>query len=208
MDRTAPVRILWAWFGLFPALSESLQRQGLVSWAAVDTIPPKAVPIPWLLVMTYSHPASPTVDSAAGAPAGHERLAEQLHTLSQVVETITYRLLELEERLGEQECQLQALQQQTVGAAQLSDGAEQRFDDTEERLVHLESLLNGMAPTSAAGAARHLQPVRTGDGHRSQVDQPATIDGPFLEEPEQPFMDDVEAPDSQLDLEELEDLTA
>jgi len=114
----------------------------------------------------------------------------------------------LEERLGEQECQLQALQQQAVGAVQLSDGAEQRFDDTEERLLHLESLLNGMAPTSAAGAARHLQPVRTGDGHRSQVDQPATIDGPFLEEPEQPFMDDLEAPDSQLDLEELEDLTA
>jgi chromosome segregation ATPase len=158
--------------------------------------------------MTSSLPASPTVVPGTGAPECHERLAEQLYTLSQVVETITYRLLELEERLGEQESQLKQLQAQAGGAVQLSEGAEQRFDDTEERLMHLESLLNGMASTSAVAAARHLQPVRASEGHQAGLDDPGSIDGPFLEEPEQPFMDDLEASDSQLDLDELEDLTA
>ncbi|QVL52453.1 MAG: hypothetical protein KFB97_13735 [Cyanobium sp. M30B3] len=158
--------------------------------------------------MTSSHPAPPPAVAGPGGPECYERLAEQLHTLTQVVETITYRLLELEERLSEQETRLQELHQPASEAVQLSEGVEQRFDDTEVRLLHLESLLNGMAPTASPGAARHLQPVQGNVGMQSEPDQPATIDGPFLEEPEQPFMDDDAIPDSQLDLEELDDLTA
>ena len=121
-------------------------------------------------------------------PSEEERLAQQLHTLSQVAETITYRLLELEERMAAQELRLQAVQAEVQaevgGAACLSDGAALRFDETEERLSQLESLLNGI---DSAPESRHLQPLES-------------IDGPFLEEPEQPFMDDQELDLGQLDL--------
>jgi uncharacterized coiled-coil protein SlyX len=98
--------------------------------------------------------------------------------LSQVVETITYRLLELEERLSLQESYLQDLQHQTVGSQQLSDGAELRFDDTEVRLGHLEALLNGLGSMpAAAGAARHLQPVTGGAGSYGAPAEEPSIDG-------------------------------
>lgn len=146
-----------------------------------------------------SQPASP---GASGAEC-HERLAEQLHTLSEVVETITYRLLELEERLTEQESQLQVLHQQAGASVQLSEGAELCFDDTEERLVRLESLLNGMEPAPSSGTSRHLQPVRGNQKIASEPEPHASIDGPFLEEPEQAFMDDLQLQDTQIDLEDL-----
>jgi uncharacterized coiled-coil protein SlyX len=163
---------------------------------------------------------SPLVSpSEPSRPEGQERLAEQLNTLSQVVETITYRLLELEERLALQESHLHDLQQQTVGSQQLSDGAELRFDDTEERLGRLESLLNGLdSMPAAAGTPRHLQPVTGGAGRYGVPAEEPCIDGPFLEEPEQPFMDEVQeeplpqaslpTSDSQLDLVDAEQLSA
>lgn len=157
--------------------------------------------------MTCSLPASSINASGAGAPAFQERLAAQLHTLTQVVETITYRLLELEERLGEQEMLLQEMQQQAGAAVQFSEQAEQRVDDTEERLGQLESLLSGQASIPPA-AARHLQPVRAGQRPQPEQEQPVPIDGPFLEEPEQPFMDDLAASDPRLNPADLEDLTA
>lgn len=162
--------------------------------------------------MSLSPLASPSEPSR---PESQERLAKQLNMLSQVVETITYRLLELEERLSLQESYLQDLQHQTVGSQQLSDGAELRFDDTEVRLGHLESLLNGLGSMpAAAGAARHLQPVTGGAGSYGAPAEEPSIDGPFLEEPEQPFMDEVQeetlqqaslhASDSQLELVDAE----
>jgi hypothetical protein len=140
----------------------------------------------------------------------HERLVDQLHTLSQVVETITYRLLELEERLIEQESQLQALDQRAGTSSQLSNGAELRFDATEERLVQLESLLNGLEPVPSAGPSRHLRPVRESHRPDPEPDQelPVSIDGPFLEEPEQAFMDDGQIEHPLGDLDALEDLPA
>jgi uncharacterized coiled-coil protein SlyX len=165
--------------------------------------------------MSLSPLASPSEPSR---PEGQERLAEQLHTLSRVVETITYRLLELEERLALQESQLHDLQQQTAGSQQLSDGAELRFDDTEERLGRLESLLNGLGSPAAAVASRHLQPVSVGAGSQVAPAGELSIDGPFLEEPEQPFMDDVQeqalqqaalhTSDSPLELDDAEQLSA
>jgi len=160
--------------------------------------------------MSSPHPTSQSVGLEASSAECHERLADQLHTLSQVVETITYRLLELEERLTEQESQLQALDQQSGASVQLSDGAEQRFDDTEERLVRLESLLNGLEPAPSAGTSRHLQPVRGRDLADPELvpELHATIDGPFREEPEQPIKADVQIQDSPIDLDALDGLTA
>jgi hypothetical protein len=153
--------------------------------------------------MSSPQPASQPVSPGVSGAECHERLAEQLHTLSEVVETITYRLLELEERLSEQESQLQALHHQAGASAQLSEGAELCFDDTEERLGRLESLLNGMAPAPSAGTSRHLQPVRGNHQIESEPEPQASIDGPFLEEPEQAFMDDLQPQNTQIDLEDL-----
>ena len=207
LDRTAPERILWASFGLFAALSESLQRLGSGQFACTRYHLAKTVsichPIPQSLVMSSPHPASQSPGSGPGGAEGHERVAEQLQTLSQVVETITYRLLELEERLAGQESRMQDLHQQAGRSIQLSDGAEQRCDDTEERLVRLELLLNGMDASSSAPPSRHLQPVQSGRDGGLDGEERDTIDGPFLEEPEQPFMDDLEAPDPQLNRDEL-----
>lgn len=122
----------------------------------------------------------------APGPAANERLAEQLNVLSQVVETLTYRLLELEERLAAQELRLQALQEQPGQAGALDPAAEWRLDDTEQRLQQLESLLSGLDGTAAS---RHLQPVAPS----------APIDGPFLDEPEQPFMDELMDDEDPLD---------
>jgi hypothetical protein len=156
----------------------------LVDGVQLDTIPPRP-PGDGL-----AHPLLPMAPSdlpslsIPASPDSQERLAQQLHTLSQVAETITYRLLELEERMAGQELRLQAVQAEAGGASCLSDEAALRFDDTEERLSQLESLLNGI---DSATASRHLQPVES-------------IDGPFLEEPEQPFMDDQELGLGQLDI--------
>ncbi len=170
--------------------------------------------------MSSAHLASqsvgPVAEEASAACAGEaalqERLAEQLHTLTQVVETITYRLLEVEERLAEQESQLNELHQRSGAASELSDGAEHHVDETEERLVRLESLLHGMdAAASGITSRRHLQSVVDRDQVHGAQDEEACIDGPFLEEPEQPFMDELQAFSAQSELEvqhALEDLSA
>jgi hypothetical protein len=115
-----------------------------------------------------------------------ERLAEQLNTLSQVVETLTYRLLELEERCAAQELQVRAIGERKGAVTELGEETEWRLDDTEQRLQQLESLLSGLDGTAVA---RHLQPV----GHQDRetaVSGQVAMDGPFLDEPEQLFMDE------------------
>lgn len=65
-----------------------------------------------------------------------QRLVEQVQALSSVVETLTLRLLDLEERLQ--------LQERLVSEATpvgLAPEAEQRLADTEERLQGLEQML-------------------------------------------------------------------
>lgn len=136
--------------------------------------------------------AAAVFKAAPSAPSpATERLAGQLSLLSKLVEAITYRMLELEERCSAQESQLRSLQQQTGGAAvELKRETEWRLDDTEQRLLQLESLLNGL---DGVPVARHLHPVGPQAHHRSAegadpIDAP--FDAPFMEEPEQPFMDD------------------
>lgn len=85
-----------------------------------------------------------------------QRLADQLQTLSEVAETLTFRLLELEERLAAHELKLQPLLAGAGSSAELDGDTELRLGDTEDRLARLEGLLSGL---ESPGAARHLHSV-------------------------------------------------
>lgn len=91
------------------------------------------------------------------------RLADQLQVLSQVAETLTFRLLDLEERLAGQELQLQG---GAAGADLIAEGTELRLAETEERLTRLEALLESGLAAETDGAvaerapAEWVEPVR------------------------------------------------
>ena len=90
------------------------------------------------------------------APAAIGRLAHQLHTLSQVSESLTYRLIELEERVAALELLVQPLlTARSAEATQLSEDAAHRLDETESRLAELESMLSSFE----GAAVMQLQPV-------------------------------------------------
>jgi len=79
------------------------------------------------------------------ASAAIGRLAHQLHTLSQLSESLTYRLLELEERVVALDQLIQPLLlARTADSAQLGEDAERRLDDTAARLTRLESVLSSL----------------------------------------------------------------
>lgn len=125
------------------------------------------------------------------------RLADQLQALTEVAETLTLRLLDLEDRLAAQEGQLQPL----LGVANADDpealeATELRLSDTEDRLGRLESLLN--AP-QASGSARHLTAVQSVD--LPVGPSPDAIDAFPPDEAEQPFLDEIH---SEIDAETLE----
>ena len=82
---------------------------------------------------------------SVSAPAAIGRLAHQLHTLSQLSESLTYRLLELEERVTALDLLVQPLlTARSAESAQLSEDAELRLEDTESRLTRLESMLSDL----------------------------------------------------------------
>ena len=111
----------------------------------------------------------------------HQRLSTQLQMLSQVGEALTLRLLELEERLGGLESQLQALQ---LGAQEEADddgSTQSLLAATEQRLAHLEGLL------SEPGRLRVLPLQQKG----SPAEEPEAELHPFPDEEEQPFMDEL-----------------
>ena len=75
-----------------------------------------------------------------------QRLANQLQTLTEVAEILTFRLLELEERLTVHEVRLeQLLEGALTSGAPMAEGTELRLVETEDRLARLESLLKGVA---------------------------------------------------------------
>ena len=127
-----------------------------------------------------------------------QRLADQLQTLSEVAEAITFRLLELEERLAAQELRLEPLLEGQAGSqGALSDETELRLDDTEDRLARLEGLLKGI---ENQGVGRHLRPVVVAPqlAHAQEALQDSFLDDslaeePFLDEEEQPFFDELSA---------------
>ena len=126
-----------------------------------------------------------------------QRLADQLQTLSEVAEAITFRLLELEERLAAQELRLEPLLEgQADSQGVLADETELRLDDTEDRLARLEGLLKGI---ENQGVGRHLRPVVAPQlAHAQEALQDSFLDDslaeePFLDEEEQPFLDELSA---------------
>jgi hypothetical protein len=126
------------------------------------------------------------------------RLADQLQVLSQVAEALTYRLLELEERLeGHDERIGERLQEVAGLEAAHGVAMDQRLGDTEERLARIEAALRGL---DRNGGSRHLQAVQPPalqqelPGSQTEEESfdlgPEEID-PFLDEGEQPFMDEL-----------------
>jgi hypothetical protein len=124
---------------------------------------------------------------AAGLPL--PRLVEQLQALSRVAETLTVRLLELEERFEDQEARLlpriEAAQAQESAALQEAD---LRLGETEERLARLEELLQGVDRSLRTVPRASLRAIRDADAFSGEGD-PGDED-PFPEEGEQPFMDE------------------
>jgi hypothetical protein len=126
------------------------------------------------------------------------RLADQLQVLSQVAEALTYRLLELEERLEGQEHRIGERLEEAAGLEAVHGVAmDQRLGDTEERLARIEAALRGL---DRSGGSRHLPAVRppalqqelaSARMEEEGFDQaPEEID-PFLDEEEQAFMDEL-----------------
>ena len=142
--------------------------------------------------------------SAVTASELQQQLSEQLQALSQVGETLTLRLLDLEERLGGLEDQLQELQ---LGSLSQEDHASTTGDllaATEERIAHLEDLLSAQA-----SAHTRVQPLplrrpvvleNSGIASAAQHNESSSTEetelelNPFPEEDEdQPFMDELSA---------------
>lgn len=120
------------------------------------------------------------------------RLVEQLNALSQLTESLAFRLVELEERLALTEARVTPLLE--AGTASVSsDDTELRLEDTEERIARLESLLNGAGSISQPRTwSQAAVPEPTDDGAPPEslaYDNP----DPFLEEGEQAFMDELAA---------------
>lgn len=133
------------------------------------------------------------MDSAPAQQPCNRRLADQLQALTTLAESLTVRVLELEERLQLQEELLQ-LQAVADGDAQQQE-LELRLEDTDTRLLHIEALLQG-ADRPAAG--RHLQglphpPLQQGIEPipgEARTEDPEAL---FPEDGEQPFMDELVA---------------
>ncbi|MFM7651995.1 MAG: hypothetical protein ACKO5M_03570 [Vulcanococcus sp.] len=153
--------------------------------------------------------------SAITASELQQRLSEQLQALSQVGETLTLRLLELEERLGGLEDQLLELDSRSEGQGELSANTGEVLAATEERIARLEDLLTGQGSPSSAGRGR-VQPLplrrpgcdavgdHAGDASAATLAEAAYNEGspegepeleldPFPQDEEQPFMDELSA---------------
>ena len=136
------------------------------------------------------------------ATAAMGRLTHQLHTLSQVSESLTYRLLELEERVADLDRLLQPLlAARSAQSAQLSEDAELRLDDTESRLTRLESMLSSLdsaTPDSAPG----LQPLPV-----DEADHPFAAFSDEVADDEQLFLDDQALP-PDIEVDEVQEFPA
>ena len=146
--------------------------------------------------------------SAITASELQQRLSEQLQALSQVGETLTLRLLELEERLGGLEEQLLELDSRSEGQGELSADTGELLAATEERIARLEDLLTGQATATPSSRGR-VQPLPLRrperqvelDGINAEAtNNEGSPDGepeleldPFPQEEEQPFMDELSA---------------
>ncbi len=122
------------------------------------------------------------------------RLSMQLRDLSEISETLTLRLLELEERLAGLEGTLEALGRGQQAEAEGSDAIVDLLEQTESRISRLEGLLESGVPSGSTPTrdATHLQllPLAAPEDPAFAAD---TTEDPFPEEGEQPFMDELTA---------------
>lgn len=142
--------------------------------------------------MTPDSPSSPAV------PSWTQRLVEQLQQISEVSETLTYRLLELEERLAEGERELAQLRQQGHVSPELPEAVESWLEQTDERLARVEELLRrgegrGSAPVRPLMA---VSPALSRPAARA--DEEEVNPDPFPEEGEQAFLDEPPFLDEQI----------
>ena len=133
-----------------------------------------------------------SAQETAPAAALQLRLSEQLQALSLVSETLTLRLLELEERLTGLEGKLEGLElNQSEGS---SCESSEMLAATEERIARLEELLDEQSPGAHSASVHPLRPAApetSADAHR--FSEPELELNPFPEEEEQPFMDELSA---------------
>ena len=124
------------------------------------------------------------------------RLVEQFRCLAEVAEQLTYRLVDLEERLADQQRQMKAIREEAL-AADHGHMWQERLDQTDLRLAQIETLLGGTgAPRSLRGRSARsglltsLVPAELVDPGADQDGDAAVVGHIFPEEMEQPFMDD------------------
>lgn len=90
------------------------------------------------------------------------RLSGQLKTLSELAESLTYRMLELEERLAGQQRDLTARHLATEQRhSDLVDGLEERMRETVKRLARLEDLLRNAERRPASPLPLRAVPQRS-----------------------------------------------
>ena len=128
--------------------------------------------------------------SAISASELQQRLSEQLEALSQVGETLTLRLLEVEERLdGLEEQLIELIDSRDQGQSQVHNDSGAVLAATEERLARLEDLLSGRGRVEPLPLRRPVAVNNEG----SPAEEPELELHPFPEEEEQPFMDELSA---------------
>ncbi|MFN9631359.1 MAG: hypothetical protein ACK59A_14200 [Cyanobacteriota bacterium] len=124
-------------------------------------------------------------------------LSDQLKTLSELMETLTFKMLELEERCAAQEEQLAALHHGTEQHdTELAQAMDSRIQETEQRLGRIEMLLrpeqHAPAPPPLRALARPTPIGKKGrestqapSEEREQLDPPhhdTSFEDQFLEE--------------------------
>ena len=130
--------------------------------------------------------------SASPSPGALQlRLSEQMQALSLVSETLTLRLLELEERLSALEGQLEGLQH--LQSNTLSHDSADLLTATEERIARLEDLLNEQSAPKRATVHPLQRPVQQATDAGDGFSEPELELNPFPEDEEQPFMDELSA---------------
>lgn len=122
---------------------------------------------------------APEVSSASGL----RRLADQLQTLSELTESLTYRLIELEEKVAAVDLRLgPLLEGATSESTLLAADTELRLDDTEARLARLEAVLAGLEEVPRSDGTVAAEPLAS---------EPLESDSHFPEEDyEQTFLDE------------------
>jgi len=124
------------------------------------------------------------------------RLVEQFRCLAEVAEQLTYRLVDLEERLADQQRQMKAIREEAL-AADHGPMWQERLDQTDLRLAQIETLLGGTGSprslqrrSARSGLLTSLVPAELIDPGAGQDGDAAVVGNIFPEEMEQPFMDD------------------